>query len=230
MKGFDKFSKSQQNEIIKLNKLNKRVIAKSQVVFEVPEKGLVVESVVYDKSNDRFFISSVYNRNIYQFANGKLTKFTNDPNLWAMHSLRIYNNELWASTSSIEQMRGAEQDKIGPSGIIRFNLNSGAELSRHILDDGEAHIFGDFILANDEVYVSDSKQNHIYKLDMETNDFQQITPDTFFVSLQGLVRYGDHLVIADYSFGLFNLNLNTFKINPDTSCGAYRFTRNRWSL
>ena len=214
IEAWSKLPQKYAQQIEDYNKKNSSSITKSKVVFEVPVKGLVIESVVYDKTLNSFFLSSVYDRNIYVYKDGNFKQLTNNKSLWAMHSLRLDSKGIWASTSSIKQMKNDSEEKIGPAGIIHFNKQDGSIKNKYILDDGEEHIFGDFILDNDIIYVSDSKQNQVYVLDTKTGKFTKLVADNYFVSLQGLVLNGRNLIVADYSFGLFTINLNTKEVAP----------------
>ncbi len=85
-------------------------------------------------------------------------------------------------------------------------------INRYVLSNRRAkHLFGDMTLSRAGfIYVSDSLDRAIYRLDGATGTFDRWLESDLFVSPQGLALSGDErvLFVADYSHGIFRVGVN----------------------
>ena len=187
--------------------------------FSLNEKEQLIESVAYHKPNKEFFISSVSSKKIYSYKHGKWSVFSNPSDkLSGVFSLKVSPDQrfLWASISSISQAK----DSTNTYGLVKYDLKLRKRVETYLLKDSLEHVFGDFILSETgDVYISDSKQNIIYQLKTSTKTISPFFKTPFFVSMQGLSFMNNEkdLLVADYTEGLFKLNLETKEIVKITS-------------
>ena len=146
-----------------------------------------------------------------------------EDSLWSVFGIKIdYKHRfLYACTSPIEQMMNFYKEENGSAALLKYDLDSGQLVDKYPFDNKKAaHLFGDLTIdKSGNVYISDSKENSIYKLSFMTNKIEQIIKPGKFVSLQGLDLDTDNnnLYLADYALGLYRLDLETgrlFYIEP----------------
>jgi hypothetical protein len=119
---------------------------------------------------------------------------------------------LWACSSAIEQTPGIEKDLLGYAGVFEYDLATRRLINRYVLSNRRAkHLFGDITLSRaGSVYVSDSLDRAIYRLDGATGTIDRWLESDLFASPQGLALSGDEqvLFIADYSHGVFRVGVD----------------------
>ncbi len=215
---FDNIKETESFEhILEKMETAKQPVTNSQVAITLKEKDLVTESVAFDEKTGRFFISSIYKRKIVGVdKKGETADFIpeGDSGIWSIFSLRIDHkrNSLWANSSAMTETKNILETEVGQAGIFEFNLANGKLKNKFILKDSTEHIFGDFIFGEkNQIIVSDSKSSNIYVLNYGSGSYQAIYSSAVLASPQGLVLTPDkkHLLIADYSQGLFIFTLKT---------------------
>jgi tetratricopeptide (TPR) repeat protein len=168
------------------------------------------ESVAIDTAYNRLFLSSLLNHSIYVYEAGKKKTFfrTNVP----VMSLKISSEFLYASYSYLSELK---VDRPKQYGIIKLSLESGQILNDYkYINDQKDHVFGDFILTANQIYISDSRQNTIYELNKETGTYSDLGLSERLVSIQGILKFdSETFVLADYTDGLyfFTQGKNTLK-------------------
>jgi len=174
------------------------LIAVAAIAFTIPETGLIPEGLAYDASTGRFFVSSVRRHAIYVVdPSGRARLFTSGlpSGVFGMVVDRR-RGVLWATTTALAEKKSA---------LLRIDL-AGGRLLETIRVDG-AHHFGDVALTKDgDVLVSDGASPVIFVL--RDHALQPFATGPF-VSLQGLAAAGNVLYAADYSKGLFAIDLRT---------------------
>jgi sugar lactone lactonase YvrE len=219
---FDAVLNNDEFKII-LNELKENSLPtnNSSIQLEYPEKDLITESVALDPETGTFYLSSIHKRKIVKIdANGKTEDFKSEmeDGLWSVFGIKIDHKHrlLYACTSPMPQMINYNKEDDGKGALLKYDLDSGKLLKIYSLDNkGTSHIFGDLAIDKlGNVYVSDSKENSVYRLSYLTDEISQIIKPGKFVSLQGLDLDGsnNNLYLVDYALGLYRFNFNSGKL------------------
>lgn len=199
---------------------NRQPLNLSSRGFTLPEKDLITESVAYDSATKRFFVGSVHRRKILVVtADGKTSEFSSpQDNLWSVLGMKADEKRrlLWVCTTAFPQMRGFQKTDEGASAIFKYDLDSRRLLKKYVLPSGSGnHGLGDLVVArNGEVFATDSAAPAIYRIDPNRDELEAFLVDKSFAALQGLAFAPDekHLFVADYSLGIFRVEMATKKI------------------
>lgn len=206
--------------LLKKFEANAQPTNNAQTAFEVKEKGLVTESVAYDAKTKNFYLASVAQRKILKVgADGKTTVFADqNAGLWSVFGIKIDNKRqiLWAASSAHKQMPDLKSEENGMTGIFKFDLKSGKLLKKHLVpNQPKAHWLGDLAIApNGDVYATDSINPLIFVIRKSKDEIEPFLESTSFASPQGLdfSKDGKFMLMADYSKGVFKINLATKEI------------------
>jgi hypothetical protein len=120
---------------------------------------------------------------------------------------------LWVSTSAMPEITGFTDSLKGKAAVVRFNIDSG-KLEKIYAIEGE-HVFGDLVLhASGDVYISDSGEPAVYKIDRKEDQIKLWLTFPTAWNLQGLdfSADGNTLFVADYISGLYRVSMKTSKI------------------
>jgi sugar lactone lactonase YvrE len=199
---------------------NRQPLNTSSRAFTLAEKDLITEGVAYDSISGRFFVSSVRQRKILAVApDGKTSEFSSPrDNLWSVLGMKTDEKRrlLWVSTTAFPQMLGFKKTDEGASAIFKYDLTSGRLLKKYVLASASGrHGLGDLVVArNGDVWATDSVSPAIYRINPTRDEIEPFLVDKSFVSLQGLTFTPDekHLFVADYSQGIFSVEMATKKI------------------
>lgn len=136
----------------------------SYVAFAVPEKDLLPESIAYDPATESFYMGSTRKGKIIKInKQGKITDFVmqGENSLWMVIGLQIDPKKriLWACSAGGDNLEGYNRKDVvdgRPSGIFKFDLDTGRLLKKYMLDsEKEIHFFNDMAIArNGTVYIS----------------------------------------------------------------------------
>ncbi len=189
-------------------------VTNSSTAFELKEKGLLTEGLAFDAGTDRFFISSVHKRKIIEYnSTGESRQFNpRNVNLQGIFGMKAdeKNRILWAAGGAVKYMEGYEDSLKGESFLYKFDLDDGSLLHMYTPPEtGGDHLFGDLTINSaGDVYVSDSRDNAIYRLTTDDSRLETFIPSGYFLSLQGIAFSDDDslLYAADYSQGIFKIN------------------------
>jgi hypothetical protein len=204
---------------------NKQPAGNSVLAFSLPDKELVTEGIAYDPKTGRFFISSIHQRKIVVREKDGSVRDLSLPSdgLYSVLGMKVDAKRriLWACSSAFPQMTGFDPADDGKAGIFKYDLRTGKLLNKYLLsnEDGK-HALGDLTLnSSGDVYASDSISPIIYKVDAKTGKLEVFLKSDSFVSLQGLTFSPDekYLFAADYSFGLFRIDMNDKSIRQLTN-------------
>ncbi len=188
-----------------------------RIAFTLPQQDLVPEGLAYEPGSRSFFVSSVRDRKIMRYQRGEITRFAGGPadSLWSMMGMKLdaSRGRLWVATAAIREGRGLPAKDLGRTGVLAFDIRTGALSSARILpEDGAQHLFGDLTLdAHGDVLVTDSAGGGLYRVAAAGGAPQVLIPPGTFLSPQGLDMAGDgtHLYLSDYSQGVFRVDLGT---------------------
>lgn len=199
--------------------VNRKPTGKGELAFAVNEKGIVPEGLAYNGRTRTFYLSSVAGRKILSInAKGESKVFADQSSgLWSVFGIKVDEKRqlLWATSSAHKQMPGLIAEEDGQAGIFAFDLRTGKLVQKYLLPNTTArHLLGDLVVAqNGDVYATDSRSPVIYVIRSGKKEIETFGESNDFVSLQGLdlSKDGKFLFVADYSKGIFKIDLATKK-------------------
>jgi hypothetical protein len=188
-------------EIFRRNELP---VGKPAVALTLNAAEPLIEGIAH--YGGRIFLSSVRTRQIFD-GNGRVFA---DKLPWGVFGMAVDAKRglLWAATAAVPQMAGFTPADEGKAAVVKLDLRTGRVLATFPM---EKALFGDLAVArNGDVYVSDSTNPVIYKVEGE-----RLVPFVRgpFSSLQGLAITNRTLYAADYSQGLFAIDTVTRDIH-----------------
>lgn len=206
--------------VVKKITANSLPTLKAQTAFTISEKGLVAESVAYDSKTRDFYLASVAQRKILRIGkDGKTTVFADQTaGLWSVFGIKVdsKNRVLWAASSAHKQMPDFKTDENGMTGVFKFDLKSGKLIKKYLVSNQpKPHLLGDLAVApNGDVFATDSLSPTIYVIRKGKDEIEPFLENASFGSPQGLdfSKDGKILFVADYSKGVFKINLATKEV------------------
>lgn len=178
-------------------------------LISLPGRTGIIEGIAWRARTGDLFLGDVRHRGIWRRdREGRINRFsTEDESLLGIFGLAIDETRglLWAAMSAVPEMEGFPPEMKGTAALAAFSLNT-SELIRvvEVLDDGRQHGLGDLHVADDgTVYATDAKAPVIWKLEPGAEELQRFAEERSLVSLQGIVRWRDDFIVADYQRGLF---------------------------
>ena len=175
----------------------------------LPGRTGIIEGIAWRSRTGDLFLGDVRHRGIWRRdREGRVARFSaEDESLLGVFGLAVDEARglLWAATSAVPEMEGFNAELKGAAALAAFSLAT-SELVRVVTveDDGRPHGLGDLHIAEDgTVYTTDAKDPVIWKLEPGAEELQRFAEDRSLVSLQGIVRWRDDFVVADYHRGLF---------------------------
>ena len=191
-------------------------IIKSDTTFIINDRELHIESITYNSKTKDFYLGSIHKRKIIKIGkNGQIADFTKsgESGMAAVFGLKVDSKRklLWACSSPMPEMEN--YDSLATSAVFKFDLVSGKLIEKYSPStDHKEFVFGDLALTSQgEVYVSDSRNNIIFKVNTKLKTLEPFFQSSEFWNLQGLAfSPDDHLLfIADYIKGPYQLNMQT---------------------
>lgn len=206
--------------LVKTFEANAKPTNQAQTALTIKEKGLVAESVAYDPTTRNFYLSSVAQRKILRVdADGKSTVFADKSiGLWSVFGMKVDTKRhvLCVTTTAHKQMPDLQTDENGMTGILKFDLKSGKLIKKYIVSNQpKAHWLGDLSIApNGDIYATDSISPTIFVIRHDKDEIEPFLESSNFASPQGLdfTPDGKFLFMADYSKGVFKINLATKEV------------------
>lgn len=194
---------------------NGRPTGKAKRTLQTKDTLLLVEGVAFDKTRDRFLLSSIHDRRIaVATPDGAVTDFADaESGLLSPTGMKVdaTNDRLLVASASTPQTPGLGETDAGRSALLAFDLASGALQQTWEAGEGE-HWFGDVTIGKDgALYISDSLQKELYVIPQGADEITALVAHPDFVSPQGLTLSddGSFLYLADYAMGLFRITLTT---------------------
>ncbi|HEX6227740.1 MAG TPA: L-dopachrome tautomerase-related protein [Chryseolinea sp.] len=199
-------------------KLSKPMV-RSDTAYIFQDRQLHLEAVAFDPVEKTLYGGSIHKRKIVKIdSRGVVSDFTG-PAQYGMGSVfgvRVdaVKRILWACSSSIPEMQ--DYDSALASKVFEFDIQSGRLIRAYSPNDTiKNHVFGDLVLdSKGAPYISDSRNNIIYRVDAKSRKLVPYFSFTEFWSLQGLAfSEGDRkLYISDYVKGIFVLDTQTMEL------------------
>ena len=207
--------------ILKRIEKNREPKINSLRAFTVHEKGLVPESVAYDEDADVFYLSSVYKRKILRITeSGEVKDFSREGDgLWSVMGMKVDRKRrlLWVCTTAHTQMTNFVAADKGKTALFKYDLTTGTLLAKYQpTDTTKPHWLGDLVINSaGDVYATDSVSPAVYLIRHDGTKLETFLEGQPFVSPQGLdfSRDQQQLFVADYSKGVFRVELKTKKVH-----------------
>jgi hypothetical protein len=199
---------------------SKAPVINSSLGFTFHEKGLITEGLAYDPAEASFFVSSVHKRKILAVGkNGDVKTFASEQDgLFSVLGMAVdaKRRHLWVTSTAFPQMVNFRKEEDGTSAVFKFDLRTKKLLKKYVLSNaGKKHALGDLtIQSNGDVFTTDSLSPAVYVIHPQKDEIELFLQDPGFGSPQGLAFSSDeqHLFMADYSTGLFDIDVKTRKI------------------
>ncbi len=196
---------------------NAQPLRGSRTLFSYPGKALLVEGVVFDPQDNRFYLGSVRRGMILRLdKTGRGSVFSRpEDGLWGVMGLKVdpTRRRLWAALSAVPQLAGFKAEDAGRAGLACYDLKTGRLIRKAVLPGKpESHLLGDLTVdAKGMVLATDSQAPLIYSLDPDGEAPEVFLKSDLFQSLQGidLSADGKTIYVADYSVGLYAVDRAT---------------------
>ncbi|HMG33924.1 MAG TPA: hypothetical protein VKM94_08300 [Blastocatellia bacterium] len=202
--------------VLKQFEANAGPIVHSSIAFTIAEKGLVTEGIAYDRVEQTFYISSIHKRKIViRDKQGRMGVLADEKDgLWSVLGMAVDSGRriLWATTTAFPQMSGYDAQMEGKSAVLKFDLKAKKLIKKYPVPGPGNHGLGDLTLnSSGDVLTTDSNTPAVYVIRHDRDDIELLLKDEQFVSPQGLAFSSDqkHLFMADYSKGLFDIDVTT---------------------
>jgi hypothetical protein len=214
-------SLSEFDAVLKQFEKNKTPKISSVRSFTVQEKGLIPESVAYDDDTGLFYLSSVYKRKILTVTKtGESKVFASEADgLWSVLGMKVDSRRrlLWVCSTAHPQMANFLAEDKGKTALFKYDLKTGKLLAKYQpADTTNPHWLGDLVINSaGDVFATDSITAAVYVARHDSNQLETFIEGQPFVSPQGLDFTPDQrqLFVADYSKGVFLVDLKTKKVN-----------------
>jgi hypothetical protein len=190
------------------------VVANAREALVTTARDIFPEGLAFDAKKNRFYLSSLYHKNILQFElDGAVTDFFPPDRYGLLPVLGIRpdpsDGSVWADSFS---------EHAGRAELLHFD-SSGKSLGRYGLTDGAKHGFNDLVvLKNGQVITTDSLANKVLQFDPVAHSFTALMTNRPLIYPNGITLSGDGrmLYVAD-ALGVLAINLATREshdVNP----------------
>jgi hypothetical protein len=196
-------------ELLMLKVSQSAVIESSIQKISLSENDLHPEGLLYLQKHKLWLSSSIRNKKIVYFdSTGKCIDWFTDC-LYSVFALKTDNNQkyLWVACSAIPEMKDFSKEMDGRSEILKIDIASRKLVQRYSTKGN--HVFGDLIVAkNNDVYISDSAEPLIYKIEKDSITlWKDLRKEAF--NLQGITfnENESKIFIADYLKGVLVIDV-----------------------
>jgi len=165
-------------------------------------------------------VSSVHKRRILSVTkSGEARAFASEQDgLFSVLGMSVdaKRRNLWVTSTAFPQMINLKREESGTSAVFKFDLRTNKLVKKYVLSNAtKKHALGDLtIQSNGDVFTTDSLSPAVYVIRAEKDEIELFVEDPGFGSPQGLAFSSDerHLFMADYSTGLFDIDVRTKKV------------------
>ena len=200
-------------------KANLKPFGEGKVAFTLPGGDHLFESLVFDSKRQRFLVGSVRDGSISIVGkDGKLTDFIKPDaanGLWSVYAMALAPDAdaLYVASTSSVYFKGFKQADYGKAGVFKFNLSTGKLIAKYLLaPDRDVRTLSSIAAGRDGlVFAADGIRNQIYRVDH--GKLKLMVENPRLTSVRGLALSGDDKILyfADYSLGLFGVDLSAGK-------------------
>lgn len=192
--------------ILKLKRRMNDSVVTSKKKLKLNEKDLHPEGLVFLNNQNIGLATGIRKRKIVAFdlQSGACSDWLNEKEMLAVFSMKTdsKNEFLWVATAAIPEMENYTKELEGKAEILKVNINTRQILKRFTTEGSP--VFGDLVVTKDDVvYISDSNQPIIYKIENDKlSEWLNLKNEAF--NLQGITinSLDDKLFIADYLKGI----------------------------
>ena len=171
----------------------------------------LLEGLAWNSGDDELLVSSIRDHTIYRIDEGGLVPWLHPAQPLGIYGLAIDEgrDRLWAASVGSPESGVTEPADMGRTELLEIELSSGRVLVRHappaVARDGT-------------VSVSDSTTGEVFLLRPGGRGLEPLIGPGAFGSPQGMAFSSDAglLLIADYSAGLYRIDLRTREVTPVT--------------
>lgn len=183
-------------------------ITNSKKVITLNEKTLHPEGMVYINGHG-WLAASIRKRKITAFdiKTGSCTDWLAVKDMLAVFSLKGSGDGkyVWAATAAIPEMEGYDASLEGKAEVLKIDVASKTIVKRFTIPG--SHVFGDLIVTDSGVYVSDSATPILYKIEGDIMS-EWLNLEKKAYNLQGIITDGKgRLFVADYLKGILAVSL-----------------------
>ncbi len=196
-------------------KTNMKMFGEGKVAFTLPKGDYMFESLAFDPARKQFLVGSVREGKIYRVGkDGKLEDFVAPGagnGLWSVYAMAAdpANDTLYVASTSSVYFKNFSQNDYGKAGVFKFKLSTGKLLNKYLLaPDSAPHTLSSIAIGkHGEVFAADGLRNIIYRLD--DGALKPMLENPRLTSIRGLAvsEDGKRLYFADYSLGVFGVDL-----------------------
>lgn len=187
---------------------------KPELAFTIHEKDFIPEGIAYNAVDKSFYVGSIHKRKIVKItSHGVVSDFvkSNQDSIGMVIGLRIdeANQHLWVCNNEGEGIVG------GKAFVHQYDLSSGKLLMRYVIQGvGETHFFNDAVLANGQVYVSDSEFGTVYKIDPSKKSIELFYNANKLYYPNGITAIPDpNRLVVSAGSGLVTIDLSTKEVS-----------------
>ncbi len=211
----ESLSEEQMNMLKRQIEEMTKPIQQTSPAFTFERNGFHPEGMIYSDFVDAFLISDARCGELISIdpETGKQTLIVDLKNLgyWAGFGIaQDLSNpaHIWIASSAIFNFCEVSEENSNKAAVIKFDLEN-KEVLYAFEPEGE-HVFGDLKVAeNGDVYLTDSAQPHIYKIDHKSGEAELWLEGENYWNLQGVALHQDKLIVSDYISGLYAIDLDT---------------------
>ena len=214
-KRFEKIHGTKVWDYINANlKANLVPFGEGKPAFDLDGKDTLIESLAYDPKRKQFLAGSMRDGSIsLATMDGKLSSFIKPDasnGLWGVYDLAIdsAHDLLYVVSSSVLQFRNYKPEDAGKAAVFKFQLSSGKFVGKYLVPGEGKHILSTLTIGKDgQLFAADGVNNEIYKLDAAGLKLIMRNPKLESVRGMALSPDGKILYFADYSLGIFGIDL-----------------------
>lgn len=200
-------------DLLELKVSQSKIIESSKEKFSLSEKDLHPEGLLYLEKHKLWLSSSIRNKKVVSFdEKGNCSDWFTDC-LYSVFAIKADYKEkyLWITCSAIPEMKGFSKELEGKSEILKIDIATRKLVKRYAIEGN--HVFGDLeVTKNNDVYISDSGEAIIYKIENESLTlWKDLRKEAF--NLQGITLDANEskLFIADYLKGILSIDIKSKK-------------------
>ncbi|MGD9582533.1 MAG: L-dopachrome tautomerase-related protein [Lysobacterales bacterium] len=195
---------------------NAKPFGEGRLAFTLPKGDTLIDAIGYDAKRKQFLAGSARDGAVYRVnaADGKLLPFiaADDRNqLRAVTALQADDarGHLWVAASGLAHFRAIKETDFGKTALYQFDLASGKLLKRYDMPVANGpHQFDHLLVTRPgQVFVADSKQKRIYRLEDGAHKLIMQNPRLRFVRGLAASDDGRLLYFADTELGIFAIDL-----------------------
>jgi len=196
-------------------KQNMAPFGKGKVAFSLPRGDHLYESLAFDPKRKQFLVGSVRDGTVSLVGkDGKLQDFIKPDaanGLWSVYALAADpdSDTLYVASNASVYFKGFTQADFGKAGVFKFSLSTGKPTGKYLLaPDSQPRTLSSIAAGKGGLlFAADGVRNQIYRLDR--GELKLMIENPKLTSVRGLALSGDGktLYFADYSLGVFGVDL-----------------------